>query len=336
MFLILVLKYSFCFGLSVFQYSLFANPEPDCSYSDLPIHQTMKKLISKIQYKNFEQGEFVEVQERNYVDTINLIENFPWNKQRDKLVVCLTNPSITIEGQNNDFLKCALFFNQKYVIHYFNEAQVLFTMSFVDLKDGYDLIKNYFDQPIFDTNNLKKETTWLQHNIKHFVTQHFNYVLTKKSIRNYLLSTSGINFGLSFFFVMLSLSKGLNSINAIGLFVLLVTMFLIGGGVHLILFFNYYNYVKDKILIMSKGNDNFYFGNIDNPSKYNKKDILQYTTIKSRSSRNQFSGFAIIDIELKDGTMLKIPNLLVDYTALEDKLFEYRRIDKNKFPYLRL
>lgn len=296
----------------------------------------MTSLISKIQYKNFEVGEFVEVQERNYDDTIKLIENFPWNNQRDKIVIDLTNPSITIEGKNNDFLKYALFFNQKYVIHYFNETQVLFTKSFVDLKDGYQYVKRYFDQPTFNTTDFKKETTWLQHNLKHFVTQEFRYILTQKSIRNYLLSTSGMNFCLSIVILILVLVKGLNSINVVGQIVLLLVMFLIGGGLHLILFFNYYNYLKGKILIMSRGNDNFYFGNIDNPSKYNKKDILRYTTIRSHGTRNQFSGFAIIEIEFKDGTVLKIPNLLVDYTALEDKLFEYTRIDKNKFPYLRL
>ena len=295
----------------------------------------MIKLISKIQYKNFEAGEFVEVKERNYDDTINLIKIFPWSNQREKIVIDLTNPSITIEGKNNDFLKFALFFNQKYVLHYFNENQVLFSKSFVELKDGYDYVKMFFDQPIFDPSSFKKEPTWLQHNLKNFVTQDFKYVLTKKSIRNYLISTSGMNFGYSLFFFILGLTKGFNGINLLGIILALILVFLIGGGVHLILFFNYYNYVKDKILIMSRGNDNFYFGKIDNPLKYDKKDILQYTTIRSQGSRNQLNGFAIVEIEFKNGTVLKIPNLLLDYTALENKLFEYPRIEKNKFPYLK-
>lgn len=85
---------------------------------------------------------------------------------------------------------------------------------------------------------------------------------------------------------------------------------------------------------MSKGNDTFYFGDVENPVRYDKRNILQYTTIRSRGSRNQFSGFAIVEIEFKDRTILKIPNLLVDYLALEQKLFEYPRIDVNKFPWL--
>ena len=85
---------------------------------------------------------------------------------------------------------------------------------------------------------------------------------------------------------------------------------------------------------MSKGNDIFYFGNIDNPLKYDKKDILEFTTIRSSGSRNQFNGFAIIKIEFKNGTILKIPNILVSATALKNKLTGYPRIDKNKLPYL--
>lgn len=294
----------------------------------------MTRLISKVQYKNFEVGEFVDIQERNYEDTIKLIESFPWNSQRDKIVIDLTNPSITIEGNNSDFIKFALFFNQKYVLHHFDQTQVLYTKSFINLNEGYKYIRTYFEQPEFDTTDFKKETTWLQHNLKHFVTQDFRYIVTPKSIRAYLISTSGINFCLSIVFLILFLSKGLDSINIIGIIAILLAMFLIGGGLHLIIFFNYYNYVKRKILIMSKGNNTFFFGNVDSPLKYDKKDILQFTTIRSRGTRNQFSGFAIIKIEFKNGTILKIPNLLVDYTALENKLFEYPKIDKNKLPYL--
>lgn len=296
----------------------------------------MTKLTSKVQYKNFEPGEFIYVKERDYDETISLIGNFPWESQREKIVIDLTNPSITIEGKNNDFLKLAVFFNQKYVLHYFDTTQTLFTKSFIHLKDSFEHIRNYFLQENFDVTGFKRENTWLQYNLKHFVSQSFNYVITPKSIKNYLLSTSGMNFCLSIFFLILIFSKGFNSINIIALIVLLAAIFLIGGGLHLLLFFNYYNYVKGKILIMSKGNDTLYFGNVENPVRYDKRNILQYTTIRSRGSRNQFSGFAIVEIEFKDGTVLKIPNLLVDYLALEQKLFEYPRIDVNKFPWLRL
>jgi hypothetical protein len=48
----------------------------------------------------------------------------------------------------------------------------------------------------------------------------------------------------------------------------------------------------------------------------------------------QIPGYKII--AFKNGTVLKIPNLLVDYSAIEQKLFEHPKVDKNKTPFLRL
>jgi hypothetical protein len=290
----------------------------------------MTKLISKLQYKNFEPGEFAEAQERSYEETIDLIEKFPWNSQREKIVIDLTNPSVTIEGKNNDFLKFALFFNQKFVLHYFDDTQTLFTKSFDDKRDGYQYIKNYFEQPAFDTADFKKENTWMQHNLKHFVTQDFRYTVTPKSARDFLLSTSGINFFISVVFLFLIFST---QIQIIGIFILLLLMFLIGGGLNLILFFNYYNYAKDKILIMSRGNDNFYFGSINNLVQYDKKDISQYTVFRM-GGRSLFNGFAVVEIMFKNGTVVRIPNLLIDYLAMEQKLFEYPGSEQHHFSFV--
>lgn len=296
----------------------------------------MSRLITKVQYNNFETGEFVNVQERNYKETLELIEGFPWNAQRDHIVIDLTNPSILILGRNNDFLKFAVFFNQKYVLHYFDARQTLYTRSFVNLKDGYSYIKNFFEQPEFEVEDFKKEITWFQHNLKHFIQQDFKYLLTSKSIKTYLILTSWLSFSFSIILLLLILPIGISSLNFVALGFFLLFFFLFGGGLNLILFFNYYNFVKDKILIMSKGKDDFYFGPINYPIKYDKKDILHYTIVRTGSQRSPFYEFAFVKIEFKNGVVLKIPNLLVNDLAIKEKLFEYKRIDQYRFPYMKL
>jgi hypothetical protein len=265
---------------------------------------------------------------------VDLISNFPWKTQREKIEISLTNPSITIEGKNNDFLKIALYYNQKYVLHYFDDRQTLFTRSFNHLEDGFSFIKKYFEQSRFDLAGFKKEITWFQNNLIHFSTQDFRYYLTPKSTWNYLLSTSGINFILSIVLLIMVLMKPLDLMDVWALILVLSVMFLMGGGLHLIFFFRYYRRVRDKILIMSRGNDIFYFGSLDKPVKYDKKDLLEYTITRIRQSKNPFSGFAVAGLKFKDGTVIQIPNLLVDDLAMENKLFEYKRIDKNSFPFL--
>lgn len=117
----------------------------------------MVRLTSKIQYKHFEIGESIEEKKRNYLEFLELIEKFPWSKQREKVIIDLTNPSITIEGENNDFLKLAVFFNEKYVLHYFNSDEVIYTKSFIKLSDTYKYIKNFFEPKTFEISDFKKE-----------------------------------------------------------------------------------------------------------------------------------------------------------------------------------
>jgi hypothetical protein len=294
----------------------------------------MTQLTIKIQYHNFETGEFVEEQKRTYEATISLIENFPWNEERIKLVVDLTNPSITIEGINGDYLKLAVFFNGKYVLHYLDSKAMLYTKSFLNLKDTYLYIQRFFDQSVFDFSDFKKENTWMQHNLKHFASQDFNYTLTQKSAWQFLLSTSGLNLGCTIFFLLLILTKGFNQPNPLLVLFFLFMFIIAGGGLNLVLFFNHYFYAKNKLLIISKGNDFFYYGDKSAPTCYSKKDIIQFTTRRIHNSRNQVNGFSLVKIEFNDAKEIIIPNILVDYTAMERKLFEYNKVDENKFPYI--
>ena len=294
----------------------------------------MNRLTSKIQYKNFETGEFVEEKKRSFEELIEVIEQFPWERERDRIVIDLTNPSITIEGNNNDYLKLAVYFNRKFVLHYIDDQQILFDKSFVDIRDSYKYLEKYFTGT-FDKSEFKKQNTWLIKNVQHFVSQDFRYTVTTDSIRKYLWSTSALNLIFSVVIIFIFLFKNELPLNYIALFFIFLFMLFLGGGINLILFFNYYSYCKDKILIMSKGNDVFYYGHKTSPVKYNKKDILQFTTIKSRSHRSPIAEFAIIKIQFKDGTIIKIPNLLVDDFNLGHKLFQYRNIKKGRFPFIK-
>lgn len=294
----------------------------------------MTTLISKLQFKNYEAGEFTHTSTRTFEELIKLIERFPWKEQREEIVIDLTNPSVTIEGRNKDYLKLALYYNQKYVLYYFNEMQQLFVKSFVSLQDAYNYIKQFYETAVFDTTDFKKEPTIFQKNSKHFISNDFKYTVTPSSARKYLFSTSGMNFMFSLFILLFIIYKGFNGLNTFLLIGLLIAIFTIGGGIHLILFISYYKYVADKTLTLSKGNDQFCYGSINNPIFYKKNDIIKYSIIRSQGSRNQFNGFAITEIEFKNGEFIKIPNLLLEYSDIERKLGTHLRVEINKFPFL--
>jgi hypothetical protein len=289
----------------------------------------MITLTSKIQYKNFEAGEFVEEHKRTYEETIRLIEDYPWNIQRKKIIVDLTSPSVTIEGSSGDYLKLAVYYNQKFVLLYLNKDKRLFSRSFINLQDGYAYIKCFFEKPEFDLTGFKKESTWFQNNLTHFITQDFRYELTTQSVKKYWLSARGFNIIVPATFLII-MAVVFNVIVLLWPGIILIW----GSVMPLRLFFIYYKHVKDKILIMSKANSTFYFGSVDNMVKYDKKDILKYTIVKTTGSRSIYRGYAVVRIEFKNGTLLSLPNLLIDHRALENKLFECRKAREDKSPYL--
>jgi len=289
----------------------------------------MVKLISKIQLRNFEAGEFVKIQNRDFEDTIKLIEDFQWLEQRRNNVIDLTNPSVTIEGVNNDFLKIALFYNGKFVIYYLNKQRELYTKSIINLVDSFCFVHKLFKEEIIDIDDFKKEITWFQSNLKHFISQEFKYVITHKTALIYLLKTSGANIFSAITMLLLMIFYNLEIPAVI---IMLVFLFVL-VGVNFILFINYYYYARDKTLLMSRGNDEFYFGNVDAPIKYRKDDILKCIAINA-GNRTPFSFFATVELHFKTGEVLNIPNIFVNEFDLLDKLRQCEQVFKYGIPYI--
>jgi len=295
----------------------------------------MIQLTSKAQYKTFEAGEFIDIKERSYDETISLIKEFPWESQREHLKVSLTSPSITIDHSNGTYLKLSLYYNGKFALHFFNQSDELYTKSFSSLDDTYLFILSFFTETEFPSGTFKKETTWFQKNRIHFATQDFIYKVTPQSIRQYIWSTSSTNFILTALIAFFLIYK---SPDLPAIILSLLVIFVMGGGINLLLIWNYYSYARNKSLIMSRGNDIFYFGEKSAPDKYSKKDIDLVTLIRVRDStsrRTLLDEFSIIKISMKDGRILIIPNIFVDIYAMEYKLYECRKTENKAFPFIK-
>jgi hypothetical protein len=139
-------------------------------------------LRTKIQYKDFEPGEFTSQKDRTAEETIDLITGFPWQEQRDHLVVSLTNPGITIEGTDNDYLKLALYYNGKFVLHYLDRQHHLYTRSLDRPEDSTPTIRSFFESQPFDPAGFRREPTPLQNNTAHFVTNDFHYAIDRAKV----------------------------------------------------------------------------------------------------------------------------------------------------------
>lgn len=291
-------------------------------------------LPTKIQYKNFEPGEFTGKKDSRYEDTIQLIENFPWDEQRDHLQVSLTNPSITIEDRQGGCLKLALYYEGKFVLHYFNREKQLYTKSFSHYTDTYPYLRALFETGSFDTKDFKKEPTWLLHPSLHFTEQNFHYTLNIGNYWSSLLPASLLLF-FSVTMPVLGMNSRIGTGGKLAIF-LVFSCFLLVGLSFLALFVNHYKHSRGQVLILSKGNDTFYYGNKTNPQKFEKKNILDIVTYGRKGKGGTYDGYVVrVEINFKDGHSLNASTLIIVHSTLFGKLSGYPTSEeKTTFPYM--
>lgn len=295
----------------------------------------MTEVVSKLQHKEFETGEFIDEKVIAFSECQKIIEEFPWDKERENLKVGLTNPSITFQKGESNYLKLSTSYNQKFVLNYFNESQELYSKTYNSYFDALPLIEQYFNKSTFDSTELRKENTWLKNIRQHFETQNFIYEVTFTSARKYLIKTSLINFCLTIGLILLPIFIKNRHLEYYDFLVFGLISFLVGGGLNIILFLNHYSFAKGKLLILSRGNDNFYFGESIDLTHYNKNEILNYTTIRHHSNRSPINEFAVLRIEMKNGEIIRIPSIYLDHYSWERKLYNCVKVEKNRFPFLR-
>ncbi|MGI4022132.1 MAG: hypothetical protein ACRYFA_11545 [Janthinobacterium lividum] len=80
----------------------------------------MCNLVSKLQYKTYETGEYSDEEARNLEETLILIQDFPWEEQRHLIDIKITGPSVTIQNDEGAYLKLGLFFNNKFCVYLFD------------------------------------------------------------------------------------------------------------------------------------------------------------------------------------------------------------------------
>ena len=285
-------------------------------------------LATKIQYNNFEPGEFTDQKDSTYEETIAIIEHFPWEAQRDHLQIGLTNPSVTIESLQGS-LKLAVYYGGKFVLHYFNAEKQLYTKSFTNYTDSYPYIKAFFDTDPFDPQGFKKEITWGLHPSLHFEEQDFHYTLHFSNYGSSLL-LAGILFFISFLMLAALLNPHNTMEGRVPLGILFSILFF--TVIYLLAqLLNHYKYCRGKVLILSKGHDLFYFGNEEKPQEFNKTNILDIVTYGTKGRGNTYDGYLVdVEINFKDGSRINISTMLIRHSVLLGKFAGHTIIDERK------
>lgn len=277
-------------------------------------------MITKIQYNNFETGEFTDEKERSLEETIRIINDFPWQQQREHYVISLTGPSITIQGANDHFLKLAPYYNGKFVLYLCKRPKTLFSKSFDSLSDAFPFIQSFVNDPTgFDTAALKKQTTWFQDPTPHFRTGNFTYDLNGAR----LFSASApllVAIVYTLIFTIFGLF-GKPTTRPILIIPLVMCCILLGVAR---LFVNHLKASRGQVLILSKGQDEFAYGPAANPIWRNKKDIVELITHGQRGRGGSYYAMTRVEIIFLNGEdPLNVSCLLLNWNDLMKKFSGY-------------
>lgn len=282
----------------------------------------MKILTSKIQYQIYEKGEFSEVENRSLEDTLSLIHSFPWEEERNEAFINLNGPSITIEQKEGRYLKLGVYYYGMFMLYYLNEYNKIFCKGVDSLNELDKYVEAFFNDSIIEGElHQYRMDGWSFNKRKYFETRKFEYRISLKRALCLLHVAFIICAPLLPFLPFTLHQEGVN----MGIIVVVViwTGFL---APHILLFLNYYFFSRNLYLEISRGHDIFYYGKKGQVQRYSKKEIKRIDTFNNQAYRNPWSHFYTFKIELNDGTILKLTNLMISNNAFCYK-FPYNRVN---------
>jgi len=268
----------------------------------------MPEFISKLQHKYYEKGEFTDEKVRNLEETIQLIRSFPWNKERGTDIQ-LTGPSVTIRDKNGNYLKIALFFNGKYCLYYLDTDSHLYEYHTANLDEACDIVTKFFGGEI--SLQIFEKHLFSTGVRKHFEAGNFEYRISmlRGSIVMFLFT---LIFLLPVIMTLCFLPKGEMLWPPVIMYMLLLAF--ISRRYYLTV--RVFLKARHTFIYVTGGDDSFIYGSDDDYKTYYKKDV---------SALNVFGGMrsskivGIAEIELSNGSVLSVPEMLIDKFSLVEK-----------------
>ncbi len=289
----------------------------------------MAEFISKLQYKTCEKGEYFDEKARNQNQTIELINNFPW--QREQYAdLGPTGPSITILDEKGNYLKLSIYYGGKFTLYYLDRDNNYYKLGNINMEKSLGFVRGFFSGSLPLADFEKQAWNW---NVRrHFTTNLFEYTVTFWGFL--ALMTFWILYFILFFpILVLGVIKG--AWNPLLLFSLIISLAL---GWPIVYASWIYRRKKNQQLIISRGRDEFWFGERGNLKKYDKNEIAEIKNFVDKSSRSP-NQFEIIEVIFKNGDSINFSNMLIGYSDLLSKFsdkwkFKRTTVGQNLFKIL--
>jgi len=287
-------------------------------------------LIVKLQYRDFEPGEFTDFKDRSCEETIHLIDAFPWEEQREHLRVGLTTPSVTIEGPGGEFLKLALYYSGKFILYYIDSQCREFSRALTTYADAATSIQTFYQNSSSPPPDFIRQHTPLQNVIVHFRNGSFTYRLNPARMAGVMVIICLV----SLFPVLMSIIIFGRGQFSMWPFLIPALAFLIFAIAQSMLLISHYRSAKGQVLILSHGLQEFSYGSAADPDQFSKEDIQQVVT-HGMQGRGGYPAVTRVEIIFKNGRSIDISCLILSQETLVSKFSASPQSrDKILFPFM--
>jgi hypothetical protein len=275
----------------------------------------MYQLLSKLQYKNFEPGEFTALEERSLDEINQLIKAFPWEEQRHFTPVGPTCPSITIEDITGNYLKFGHHYYEKYCLYLLTAEGKLLKKVVQNLEEGIKIVTGFYSGDVI-TDGFEHE--FALHAWRHFTDKDFKSVIayqgTLFSIGLFTLAPL-LFLAMSLFMILAGNKENTNKdvpLVSIEILCLTVDAFLFFLAIMAWrMFLNHYRIAKNEFIVISKGHNEFVFGTEADNKTYLKDKIVSFKEFRNTQRNNPWGGLYFTDITFSDGEQIKISSLIM-------------------------
>lgn len=287
------------------------------------------ELVSKIQYRNSEKGEFHHIAERSMEDTQSLIRTYPWAEERNRAPVQLTCPSVTIEHPDGSCLKVGPYFSSKFALYLLDQHNSVYIQIAASLDDVCAYVANY-GQRGGRLSGFKKYSFTLKP-ADHFRTKVFRYTTDiNAKLTFFTIPLIGTPFFLGLILLAI-LQSGSNRL----VLAYTMTIFLL-GVLWFPLLYLYRDYLKadrDSYLEISRGHDAFIYSSADKRKHYRKQDVIAIDSYRTSASRSPWNNCRIFVLTIKGSEKVRFTSLLITETTLIYKFPDQSvRFRKKYFP----
>ncbi len=273
----------------------------------------MDKLISRLQFKNFEPGEFCDVQERTLEEVIFLIRNFPWAEQRHFTPVGPTCPSIMIEDTAGNYLKLGHHYYDKYCFYLYTADGTFLKKVVASLDEAVKIVSDFYNGA-----DIKDEfeSEYILHAQRHFIEKDFtvypNSIGVLFSLWFFMFFPVALLLG-SILFAWGTMSgqvKG-NDLILSGLLIIADLVFFTVAFISWRLYFNHAHNCKGKFLKLSKGHNEFVYGTTADNKTYLKDQIVLLREYRTTWTKAPYSSLNYVEINFDNGEQIKLSSLLL-------------------------